>query len=366
MSAPPVVQAGSLTAVRVVVLGVNGVAGKAIASELCTSGCEVFGTGRDIGRFPPRLLDRGIRFVCSDRHDPVQLDQVLAAGADVVIDCLCYTAAHARQLLVHRESFGSAIVLSTKAVYVDDHNRHSNSENPPRFERPVAETQRVLEPDFSGAYQSREGYGPNKVAAEITLLESGAPVSILRPSRIHGAGGSRAREWFVVKRLLDGRSRIPVAHHGQTGNHTTAAMNLARLIGICAQRPGTRVLNAADPDLSTAADIVHAIAAACHRPVQVVGLNDDAPSEFGWTPWASWPPFFLDTTASTRMGYEPAGTYSEMVPAAVRDLVELSHQRRTVREDDPYFDGRFDYTIDDAALAYQDDSAAAPRAWGAV
>jgi nucleoside-diphosphate-sugar epimerase len=73
----------------------------------------------------------------------------------------------------------------------------------------VPETQPVLEPDFSGAYQSPEGYGTNKVAAEIALRESGAPVSILRASRIHGIGGSPQREWFVVKRLLDGRHRIP-------------------------------------------------------------------------------------------------------------------------------------------------------------
>jgi hypothetical protein len=64
-----------------------------------------------------RLRDRGVRFVCSDRRDVTQLDQVLAAGADVIVDCLCYTAEHARQLLTDRESFGSAVVLSSKAVY---------------------------------------------------------------------------------------------------------------------------------------------------------------------------------------------------------------------------------------------------------
>jgi nucleoside-diphosphate-sugar epimerase len=347
--------------VRVVILGVNGLTGSAIASELSRRGCEVVGTGRDIRRFPARLRDQGVRFICADRHDAAQLDRVLVAGADVVVDCVCYTAEHARQLLTHRESFGSAVVLSSKAVYVDDQGRHSNSENSPRFDGPVPETQPVLRPDFSGAYQSPRGYGTNKVAAEITLLESGAPVSILRASRVHGPGGSPPREWFVVKRLLDARHRIPIAHRGQTGNHPTAAVNLARLVATCAQHPGVRVVNAADPDFPTAADIVRAIAAACRRPVQILGLDHDAPPELGWTPWATWPPFFLDTTASARLGYQPAGTYSDTVAAAVQELLELPYEQRTGLENDPYFDRRFDYTIDDAALAYQDRSAATER-----
>jgi nucleoside-diphosphate-sugar epimerase len=348
----------SLSPVRVVILGVNGVTGMAIASELCDGECEVVGTGRDARRFPARLRDRGVRFACSNRYDVAQLDRVLAAGADVIVDCLCYTAEHARQLLTHRESFGSAVVLSSKAVYVDDQGRHANSDESPRFDVPVPESQPVLEPDFSGAYQSREGYGTNKVAAEITLRESGAPVSILRASRIHGLGGLPQREWFVVKRLLDGRHRIPIAHHGQTGNHPTAAVNLAKLAAACAQQPAARVLNAADPDLPTAADAVEAIAAACQRPVRIVGLNDAAPPEVGWTPWATWPPFFLDTTAAARLGYQPAGTYSDTVAPAVQELLELSPEQRTRLENDPYFDQRFDYAIDDAALAYQDPSAA--------
>jgi nucleoside-diphosphate-sugar epimerase len=343
---------------RAVILGVGGVTGRAIARELSSMGWEILGTGRSSQRFPASLRGSGVQFARSDRHDPAQLDRVLAAGADVIVDCVCYTAGHAKQLLAHRGSFGSAVVLSSKAVYVDDHGRHSNSEDPPRFDGPVPEHQRVLEPDFSGAFESRQGYGSNKVAAESVLRESGAPISILRASRIHGRGDSRPREWFVVRRLLDGRRRIPLAHGGQTGNHPSSAINLARLVASCAQRPAARVVNAADPDLPTATEIVQAIAAACQRPVQTVGLSDDAPHGMGWTPWADWPPFFLDTTASTQLGYRPAGSYSQTVTAAVQDLLERSHEQRAQLGSDSYFKGRLDYSADDAALAYHDKSAA--------
>jgi nucleoside-diphosphate-sugar epimerase len=290
-------------------------------------------------------------FVRSDRTDPTELAACLDDGADLVVDCVCYTAAQARQLLDHREAFGSAVVLSSKAVYVDARGRHSNSDESPHFPEPVREEQILLTPDFSGDYESREGYGANKVAAELTLLDSGVPVSVLRPSLIHGPGGSRPREWFVVRRLLDGRRRLPLAHHGKTGNHPTAAANLARLVLTCAEHPGQRVLNAADPATPTASEVVQAIASACGLPVETVGLPDDAPPSHGWSPWATWPPFFLDTTAAEALGYRPRGTYGDTVEAAVQELLSLDPRARDRLDRDPSFADLFDYDLDDAALA---------------
>lgn len=335
------------------VLGVNGLTGGAIAAEFAEATWDVVGTGRCEARFPTPLRDRGVSFVRSDRYDPVALGRALADGADVVVDCLCYTAEHARQLLHCSGSFGSAVMLSSKAVYVDSRGRHGNSDDPPDFASLVPETQPVMVPDYSGAFDSREGYGANKVAAELALLDSCERVSILRPSRIHGPGAARPRKWFVVKRILDGRTSIPLAHGGMTGNHPTAAVNLARLARVCAEHPGQRVLNAADPSTPTARDIVTAIATACGQPIEIVGLDHDAPSQFGWTPWASWPPVFLDTTASTALGYQPAGTYSDTVTAAVTELWSLPGERLERLARDSYFAGRFDYGLDDAALAAQ-------------
>ncbi len=209
----------------------------------------------------------------------------------------------------------------------------------------------VLEPAYSVVYASLIGYGPNKFAAERTLLESGRPISILRPSRIHGPGAARPREWYVLKRLLDGRRRIPLAHGGRTGNHPTASVNLARLARLCAEQPGQRILNAADPGQPDAAEIVQAIAAGCHRPVEVVGLDEQASPEFGWSPWASWPPYFLDTTASTALGYQPVGSYRQTVPAVVEELCAFAPSRQAQLTADSDFPDRFDYALDDAALS---------------
>ena len=232
---------------RVVILGATGAAGRAVAGEFVDAEWEVVGTGRDPRWFPAGLQERGVRFIAADRHDAGALRGVLADGADLVVDCVCFCAQHARALLEHRQLIGSVVMLSSKAVYVDRHGHHSNSDSQPRFDGPVSEQQPLLEPDFSGAYAGRHGYGPNKVAAELTLLDSDLPVSILRPSLIYGPGSRQPREWFVVKRLLDGRERIPLSHQGQTANHPTAAVNLARVVARCALAPAPRIVNVADP-----------------------------------------------------------------------------------------------------------------------
>lgn len=335
---------------RVVILGATGAAGRAVAGEFVDAEWEVVGTGRDPRWFPAGLQERGVRFIAADRHDAGALRGVLADGADLVVDCVCFCAQHARALLEHRQLIGSVVMLSSKAVYVDRHGHHSNSDSQPRFDGPVSEQQPLLEPDFSGAYAGRHGYGPNKVAAELTLLDSDLPVSILRPSLIYGPGSRQPREWFVVKRLLDGRERIPLSHQGQTANHPTAAVNLARVVARCALAPAPRIVNVADPGAPTAADVVSAIASAFDRPLEIVGLDHQAPAELGRTPWANWPPFLLDTTAASALGYTPAGGYAELVPSTVDYLRGLSDaQRRELG-----LGTSFDYRIDEAGLRYGD------------
>ena len=77
-------------------------------------------------------------------------------------------------------------MISSKAVYVDAAGNHSNSDDPPRYDGPIRETQPTLAP-LDIDYRSREGYGANKVAAEHVLLDSGLPVSSCGRRRSTGA-----------------------------------------------------------------------------------------------------------------------------------------------------------------------------------
>ena len=187
---------------RAVVLGGNGPVGSTAALRLASAGWEVTSTGQAQRRFPQALADVGVRFVRSDRYAADDLEQVLRTGADLVVDCVGYTAEHARLLVPFQQSIGSLVFISSKAVYVDDEGRHANSDEPPTFAGPCGPD--ATDDDALGCLlQLREGYGANKVAAEVALLDSGMSVQRLRPSRIHGVGAARPLEWVFVTRALE-------------------------------------------------------------------------------------------------------------------------------------------------------------------
>jgi len=336
---------------RAVILAGTGAIGWAAARRLTAAGWEVTVTGRNPEHVPPGLGASGARYVLADRDDPASLPRVMAHGADLLVDCACHTAAHASGLLPFLADASSSVMISTKAVYVDARGRHSNSNDPPEFGRPVSETQPTLRPNRA-PYQSREGYGPNKVAAEETLLASGHPVTVLRPSKVHGSWSRQPREWYFVKRVLDRRPAVLLAHRGTGADHPSAALNIAALIETVADRPGRRILNIADPDCPDGATIASVVAAHLGHSWRAVLLDESAPPALGRHPWDRVPPVVLDTTAARELGYTPAGTYAETVVEEIDWLVGIratGHPLARVVAD-PCHPGPPDYAPEDDYL----------------
>lgn len=333
---------------RAIVLGGNGVLGRATALRLLSSGWSVDVTGRDPSRFPLELREAGARFVRSERRDARDLADVVGAGADLLVDAVCYTADDARMLLPHLGDIRSTVMLSSKAVYVDSLGNHVNSDAVPRFEEPVTEDNPTMEPG-NGEYRSREGYGANKVGAERVLLESGWPVTVIRASKVHGAGAANPREWMFVKRVLDRRPVVLLAHGGRGGDHTTAAVNAAALVETVSANPGSRILNSADPDAPTGLDIARAVSRHLGHDWREILLPDDADSALGAHPWDFVPPIVLDTRASVALGYTPVGTYAETVSAEL-DWLLVSEANRPAASDE-YVDRFIDYSLEDRFLA---------------
>ena len=277
--------------------------GRAIAERFARNGWRVDVTGRDDAKMPPELSDLGVAFVRADSRDPSQLAAASGAGADLLVDCVCFSAEDARRLLPLARNATSTVMISSKAVYVDDDGNHSNSDQPPRFDAPIAETNPTLPPREDIPFDSREGYGVNKVAAERVLLDSGLPVSVLRPSKIHGRGARPAREWMWVRRALDGRRRVFLAHRGEGGDHTTAAANIAALVETCAGVPAARVLNSADPDAPNGLEIARTIARRFDLEWEEVLLDGPPIGNVGRHAWDRYPPVTLDTSAAEALGY---------------------------------------------------------------
>jgi nucleoside-diphosphate-sugar epimerase len=310
---------------RALILGGTGMIGRATARRLLAAGWQVDLTGRDASRMPSDITEAGGHFLTSDYLDGDQLKDVYGAGADLVVDCVCFTARDARRVLPFLADATASVVLSSKAVYADAEGRHANSDEAPRFPNPITEDQPTMAPG-EGDYNSREGYGANKVAAELVLLDSGAPVTVLRPSKVHGEGNRRPREWVFLKQVLDGQPEIHLARRGEGVDHPTAAANIAALIETVAARPGARVLNAADPDAPSAREIAATVARHLEHTWNEVLVDDDST---GRTPWDAIPPVVLDMTAARELGYIPAGDYAATVAEELDWLVDA------VRAGDP-------------------------------
>ncbi len=288
---------------RALVLGGTGAIGRATARRLLTAGWQVDLAARVPSHFPSDLEAAGARFVSSDRGDPAQMAAAFGTGADLLVDCVCFTAEDAAHLLPLAREAGSTVMISSKAVYVDRDGNHSNSETKPCFDGPVRETQ------------------------------------------------------VFVKRVLDRRPSVFLAHRGAGVDHTTAAANIATLIEVAAESPGARVLNSADPDAPNALEIARTIARQLGHSWEEV-LLDDAPADgLGRTPWDAPHPIVLDTTAALELGYVPAGDYA----ATVADMVDwlVTAARGGEGSDllpapgDEYFGPLLDYTAEDRRLGFE-------------
>lgn len=339
---------------RAVVVGGTGAIGTATARRLAAAGWSVTVTGRAPAGVDPHLASLGVSVVLGDRNDEGVLAAVVGDGADLVVDCACYTAAHARALVPLLADVGSTVMLSSKAVYVDGDGLHTNSPQPPRFPVPITEAQPTVRPNGK-PFDSPAGYGANKVAAEEVLLDSGRPVTVLRLSKVHGAWSRRPREWVFAKRALERRPTLFLAHRGEGVDHPSAAANAAALVEVVANRPGRRVLNAADPNAPSALDIARVVARWAGHQWKEVLLGDGAPEGLGAHPWDAAAPIVLDTSAASALGYRPVGDYAATVVEELDWLAGLWHSGDPLRllppADDPFFGPLLDDGPEDRYLA---------------
>lgn len=340
---------------RALILGGTGAIGRATARRLIESGWQVTVTGRKPAALPIALSAAGATFITSDRQDHDRLLASLGDAPDLLVDAVCYTAADATALLPMVREAGSTVMLSSKAVYVDAAGNHTNSDVPPHFDGPVSESQPTMAPSDID-YNSRGGYGANKIAAEQVLLDSGAPVTVLRPSKVHGAGSRRPREWMFVKRVLDSRPAVFLAAQGLGVDHTSAALNIAALIETAAAKPGRRILNSADPDAPSALEISRAIARHLNHEWEEILLDGSTPDgeTLGLHAWGFHHPIVLDMTAAAAIGYTPVGDYATTVAEEIDWLVAAARGGPDAsllpRPDDEFFEELLNYEVEDAYL----------------
>lgn len=226
------------------ILGGTGQMGLAITEDLLAAGWAVSVVSRGQRDQPAYLADCGVRYVALDRGRRNDLAHVLGDGADALIDVMAHDAGHGCQLLDVQGSVGGLIVVSSSSVYRDDAGRALDDaiqNGFPALPEPMSETQPTVDP--GGAT-----YSTRKVALERVLLdEATVPVTVPRPAAVYGLGSIHPREWWFVKRILDGRQVMPLAYEGRSRFHTSSVLNIAELIRIALDKSATRILKIADP-----------------------------------------------------------------------------------------------------------------------
>jgi nucleoside-diphosphate-sugar epimerase len=328
---------------RALIVGGTGQIARAAALNLLGRGWEVRLAQRSATPPPPELAGRA-EPVMLDRDAPGALAAALAGGADALIDTVAYTEAHARQLLALEADVGAFVVISSGSVYRDEAGRtldEARETGFPRYPVPITEDQPTVAPGPAT-------YSTRKAALEQVLLQDARrPVTILRPFAIHGPGSTHPREWWFVKRILDGRRRAPLAYRGESRFHTTATVNLAELIAVALQTPGTRVLNAVDPQALTVAEIGRTIAGIYAADLELVPAEGAPAGGVGATPWSGPLPMVASMARAEALGYRPVASYQQSVPAACRSAEALAAAGvRFV----PYLAAMFDYAAEDLWL----------------
>ncbi|MFG3281123.1 NAD-dependent epimerase/dehydratase family protein [Streptomyces sp. NPDC048111] len=335
------------------VIGATGQIGRAAVRALAEDGWEV----RAVSRGPAE--DTGwpadVRRLRLDREDDAALGAALGDGVDVLVDMVAYGKEHGRQLAGFADRIGSAVVISSGAVYEDDRGRGFDTQDEPdgspHYPLPIPESQPTVAPGDAT-------YATRKVALERELLDSPIPATLLRAGAIHGPHCQSPRELHFVKRALDGRPVRVLAHRGESRFHTAHVSNIAELIRLAARRPGDRVLNAADGESLSVAEISAAIDEVLGVRSELVLVDGPPPrGTIGSTPWSLPHPVVYDMRAAEReLGYRPVTGYVQSLPATVEWLADRLAGREW-SEAFPkmaraYADaGLFDYAAEDAWLA---------------
>ncbi|MDQ0797736.1 NAD(P)-dependent oxidoreductase [Streptomyces sp. B1I3] len=304
---------------RAFVLGATGQIGRATVRALTRDGWEVTAASR--GGRRDSTWDADVRVALLDRGEKGALATALGDGCDVLVDMIAFGEEHAAQLTRLSDRIGSAVAISSGAVYADGRGRSFDTQDEPggfpQYPVPIPEDCPTVAPGPAT-------YGTRKIAWEQALIAASArlPVTVLRAGAVHGPHGRTPRELYFVKRVLDGRRRRVLAHGGTSRFGPAHVSNIAELVRLAALRPGTRVLNAADPYAPTVAEIGEAVDAVMGWRSETVLLEPAAPQAgLGRTPWTAEHPVVYDMSAAEReLGYVPVTGYAESLPATVEWL----------------------------------------------
>lgn len=269
-----------------------------------------------------------------------------APCAEAIVDTIAFDAPDVARY--DPDKVGRLTVISSASVYADCHGRtldEAAQDGFPEFGGPICEQQSTVAP-------GPESYSTRKLRMENRALELfGDRATILRPCAIYGAWSRHPREWWFVKRMLDGRERIPLIHGGRSRFQTTNAKDIGAFALHAAEREIGGIFNIADDGCPTVKDIGAALAQFLDYTPRWVPI--DGTGLIGRTPWSVEQPFMVSNAKMKATGFGSPSTYGTGARAAAQWLLDLAPTdwRAAFPQLAAYPWDLFDYHSEDAYLA---------------
>ncbi|MEL7197454.1 MAG: reductase [Pseudomonadota bacterium] len=221
-------------------------------------------------------------------------------SADVVFDTIAYDA----EDIAHfdPDAIGRYITVSSVSVYCDEKARTLDeglAHGYPRFAGPITEDQTTIAP-------GPDTYSTRKVRMENAAIKAfGDRATILRPCAIYGPHCRQPREWWFVKRILDGRSEIPLSFDGNSQFQTTDVEMIGHFAAWAAEKDLSGAFNLADSNAPSVLEIGQTIADLLERPGTFRGFEGAPKGTVGRTPWSIPKPFIISSAKAEATGLYP-------------------------------------------------------------
>jgi nucleoside-diphosphate-sugar epimerase len=337
----------NISMAKALVFGATGQLGSALIDPLLDKGWKVTAVTRSRPEQLEHLKVRGVEIIVAENKSH---SEIIDKPYDTVFEPTAYNSDDAKSLLKANSMFGSAVVVSSCSVYADAKGRSLDEAaigGFPEFSKPMTE-------DTPTVSAGDETYSTRKVAMENVLRGSKQQITILRPCAIYGRYSTHPREWWLIKRALDGRKKIPIAYNAESIFHTSNAAGIASLTEICMSSPNQRILNVADPKPLTIREIASALEAASELKINLHPFAGTPVGSVGDTPWSTPLPYILDCSRAKTLGWDGGMEYIDAVTDLVTWLMTFkdnANWRSQFKSYANYSDDPFDYAAEDRFMA---------------
>ncbi|MBI1860951.1 MAG: NAD-dependent epimerase/dehydratase family protein [Deltaproteobacteria bacterium] len=270
---------------KALVIGGTGFIGRHIVRALIEAGFETTVTSRST---QPVLGN----WVKADRAEIGSLKDLTSMPWDCVVDNIAYTGADVTQVIDALPRVAHWILNSTISVY-----RYCRAFSYPLIESGVDHSFKPKDENLADVHWK---YARGKLDAELALIKSRKPFSVIRPTMVFGSGDITGRTQWYVDRIREGQTILTTA---QNRFQLVSPQDAGQAFALVAKAKARGLFNLAQNEAFTLDEFVHSLAKAGGHTAHTAPLTAANKDQAG--PYLFPNPWDLSTTALRKLGWLP-------------------------------------------------------------